>query len=105
MENLQEYINLLQDDIKLLGYNDLRYSIFEGESNNRQEYQIRIELEEGKYIVYKTADRASVIGKYTYDDIFESFDKFLTIMQSTILSNRKRIRDGKMPEYECSLWN
>lgn len=105
MSELREYRKVLQEDIDLLGYNKLRYSIFEGEDNNRQEYQIRLEYVNSQYIVYKTADRASVMGQYTYDNIFDSFDRFLNIMQSTILSNRRRIKDGEKPEYDCPLWD
>ncbi|EAF0472997.1 hypothetical protein CO209_15170, partial [Listeria monocytogenes] len=82
----------------------LRYAIFEGEKNNRQEYQVRIEKNEAKFEVYMTADRASVMGKYEFEDIFQAFNQFLNIMQLTVLSNRKRVKDGELPEYFCPLW-
>ncbi|HAA7948937.1 TPA_asm: hypothetical protein GHD86_14285, partial [Listeria monocytogenes] len=91
-------------DIYLLGYQELRYAIFEGEKNNRQEYQVRIEKNEAKFEVYMTADRASVMGKYEFEDIFQAFNQFLNIMQLTVLSNRKRVKDGELPEYFCPLW-
>lgn len=40
---MEEYKKILEDDIQIWDYEDLRYSIFEGPENNRQEYQIRIE--------------------------------------------------------------
>ncbi|HCA4213767.1 TPA: hypothetical protein MPX23_002886, partial [Listeria monocytogenes] len=86
------------------GYQELRYAIFEGEKNNRQEYQVRIEKNEAKFEVYMTADRASVMGKYEFEDIFQAFNQFLNIMQLTVLSNRKRVKDGELPEYFCPLW-
>lgn len=52
-----------------------------------------------------TADRAGVMGKYKFKDIFDAFHQFLSIMQDTILSNRKRVRDGDPPEYPCQLWD
>ncbi|EUJ25648.1 hypothetical protein MFLO_15017 [Listeria floridensis FSL S10-1187] len=105
INDLMEYKKVLEDDIKILGYNNLRYSIFEGAEKNREEYQIRIEKNNDKYEVYMTADRASVQGKYEFGDIFDAFDQFLNIMQYTVLSNRKRVMRGETPEYHCSLWD
>ncbi|EAE7322087.1 hypothetical protein BKE23_04170 [Listeria monocytogenes] len=102
--NLKEYKKILEEDIYLLGYQELRYAIFEGEKNNRQEYQVRIEKNEAKFEVYMTADRASVMGKYEFEDIFQAFNQFLNIMQLIVLSNRKRVKDGELPEYFCPLW-
>ncbi len=34
--DLMEYKKILEEDIYLLGYQELRYAIFEGEKNNRQ---------------------------------------------------------------------
>ncbi|EAV9826842.1 hypothetical protein FFD29_11875 [Listeria monocytogenes] len=102
--DLMEYKRILEEDIYLLGYQELRYAIFEGEKNNRQEYQVRIEKNEAKFEVYMTADRASVMGKYEFEDIFQAFNQFLNSMQLTVLSNRKRVKDGELPEYFCPLW-
>ncbi|EIL7052855.1 hypothetical protein ABZZ59_000990 [Listeria monocytogenes] len=103
--DLMEYKKILEEDIYLLGYQELRYAIFEGEKNNRQEYQVRIEKNEAKFEVYMTADRASVMGKYELEDIFQAFNQFLNIMQLIVLSNRKRVKDGEPPEYSCPLWD
>ncbi|EHV5825114.1 TPA: Imm59 family immunity protein, partial [Listeria innocua] len=72
--DLMEYKKILEEDIYLLGYQELRYAIFEGEKNNRQEYQVRIEKNEAKFEVYMTADRASVMGKYEFEDVFQAFN-------------------------------
>ncbi|EAD5761926.1 hypothetical protein AABF57_001915 [Listeria monocytogenes] len=103
--DLMEYKKILEEDIYLLGYQELRYAIFEGEKNNRQEYQVRIEKNEAKFEVYMTADRASVMGKHEFNSVFDAMDKFLNIMQSRILSNRRRVKDGEPPEYSCPLWD
>lgn len=103
-QDLTEYKKILEEDIQLLGYEGLRYAIFEGENNNRQEYQVRIEKNRDVFEVYMTADRASINGKYEYKDVFQAFNRFLNIMQTVVLSNRKRIKDGEPPEYSCSLW-
>ncbi|EPW2312111.1 Imm59 family immunity protein [Listeria monocytogenes] len=103
--NLKECKKILEEDIYLLGYQELRYAIFEGEKNNRQEYQVRIEKNEDKFEAYMTADRASVVGKYEFNNGFDAMDKFLHIMQSRVLSNRRRVKDGELPEYSCPLWD
>lgn len=102
---LDDYKMLIEKDILLLGYEALRYAIFEGEDNNRQEYQIRIEYVDGKYEVYKTRDRASIMGKYVFDDGYEAIHQFRVIMLLTVLSNRKAVYDGEKPVYDCSLWD
>ncbi|EAH1632071.1 hypothetical protein D4282_15550, partial [Listeria monocytogenes] len=66
--DLMEYKKILEEDIYLLGYQELRYAIFEGEKNNRQEYQVRVEKNEDKFEVYMTADRASVMGEHEFED-------------------------------------
>ncbi|EUJ43390.1 Imm59 family immunity protein [Listeria riparia] len=103
--DINEVKALLEDDIHLLGYEALRYSIFKGAENNREEYQLRMEKNGDYFEVYMTADRASVMGKYTFENPFEAMDQFLNIMQSRILTNRRRVRDGEPPEYSCSLWD
>ncbi|WP_088815411.1 MULTISPECIES: Imm59 family immunity protein [Listeria] len=104
-DELKEIKNLLEDDIRLLGYEKLRYSIFEGSENGREEYQLRMEKSENTYDVYMTADRASVMGKYKFESPFDAMDKFLDIMQSRVLTNRRKVRDGEPPEYPCPLWD
>lgn len=103
--DLAEYKRILEEDIQLLGYEEMRYSIFAGEENNRQEYQIRIEKNQDIFEVYLTAERASVMGKHKFTNIFDAMDMFLNIMQSRILSNRRRVKDGEPPEYPCPLWS
>lgn len=44
------------------------------------------------------------MGKHEYNNVFDAMDKFLNIMQSRILSNRRRVKDGEPPEYFCQLW-
>lgn len=105
MSELQEYKKILQENIYLLGYQELRYSIFAGEENNREEFQIRIEYKNSQFEVYVTADRASVRGKKVFNDFFDAEYAFLQKMQLAILINRKRVKDDEEPEYDCPLWN
>lgn len=104
ISKLEDYKLLIEEDISLLGYDALRYSLFEGEDNYRQDYQIRIEYVNDKYEVYLTADQASITGKHKFNDIFDAIEKFLNIMQGRILVNRMSVKNGESPEYNCSLW-
>ncbi|MBC1780702.1 Imm59 family immunity protein, partial [Listeria booriae] len=47
--DINEVKALLEDDIHLLGYETLRYSIFKGEENDREEYQVRMEKSEDSF--------------------------------------------------------
>lgn len=102
---LEEYKKSLEEDIALLGYEQLRYSIFADESSYNEEYQIIIKYVKNIYEVYATADRASIMGKYQYENIFDAFDKFLNLMQLTVLNNRTSVKRGDKPEYPCPLWD
>lgn len=63
IDELKKYKKIIEDAVDLLGYTPLRYAIFEGEKNNRIEYQVRIEYIENHYEVYTTGERASISGK------------------------------------------
>ncbi|EAD6093571.1 hypothetical protein EZ596_14380, partial [Listeria monocytogenes] len=45
------------------------------------------------------------VGKYEFNNVFDAMDKFLHIMQSRVLSNRRRVKDVELPEYSCPLWD
>ncbi|MGJ8729287.1 Imm59 family immunity protein [Listeria aquatica] len=102
---IEEYKEMIQHDIDLLGYTDLRYSLFAGRDNNRDEFQLRIEYLDDHFEVYMTADRASVQGKYEFETFFDAMSKFLYLMQLIVLSNRRSVQKGERPEYPCSLWD
>ncbi|MBC1473134.1 hypothetical protein HB852_00695 [Listeria grandensis] len=103
--NLDEIEVLLENDISLLGYEDLRYSLFAGEENYRDEYQVRIEYTNGKFEVYMTGERASVLGKSGFEDFWKAYKEFMYKLQLTVLSNREHIKSNEPPEYPCSLWD
>ncbi|GFH43516.1 hypothetical protein Hs30E_20450 [Lactococcus hodotermopsidis] len=104
-QKLEEYKEIIEQDIELLKYQDVRYSIFAGENNNRQDYQLRIERVEEHFEVFMTADRAGIMGKYKFDDFLPAYNKFMSILQSIVLSNRRSVKDGEKPEYSSPLWN
>ncbi|ECL0266114.1 hypothetical protein FKC55_09490 [Listeria monocytogenes] len=104
IDELKKYKKIIEDAVDLLGYTPLRYAIFEGEKNNRIEYQVRIEYIENHYEVYTTGESASISGKKQFENFFEAYHNFLFKLQLSILQNRRRVRDGEPPEYFCALW-
>lgn len=59
----------LEQEIETLGYQTLRYSLLCPEKEHREEWQWRIEYENGKYFIYGLADRASILGhKFEFDN-------------------------------------
>lgn len=96
---------ILSEKIKEMGYENLRYSIFS--DNPPQEWETRIEynLEKKEYEVYSTMDRASKGGIYSFKEFDEAVDRFLKNLSLTVLINKKRVEEGKLPEYYSPLWN
>ncbi|MBC1231578.1 hypothetical protein HB816_14085 [Listeria booriae] len=96
---------LLEEDIKLLGYEQMRYSIFAGEDVNRQEYQVRIECVKDGFEVYTTRDRASVTGKYSFENFEDARNKFIRLLKLMALSNQEAVKEGEQPVYSSPLWD
>lgn len=71
IDELKKYKKIIEDAVDLLGYTPLRYAIFEGEKNNRIEYQVRIEYIENHYEVYTTGERASISGKKQFENFLK----------------------------------
>ncbi|MEN2666052.1 Imm59 family immunity protein [Listeria aquatica] len=104
-EEIIEYKKMLEEAIDLLGYTELRYSLFAGRNNNRAEYQARIEFIDGHFEVYMTGERASAFNSVKYDEFFPAYTELLQMMQFMVLRNRRSVKEGKEPEYPCPLWD
>ncbi|MBC1486460.1 Imm59 family immunity protein [Listeria seeligeri] len=104
-EYLKEQKKIIEEIICSRGLAKLRYSIFEGEENKKEEYQVRIEYKESHYEVYTTHERASIVGKYKFDDYESAKNKFLRLLELMVISNRLAVQDGDSPNYPCSLWD
>ncbi|MBC1359659.1 Imm59 family immunity protein [Listeria booriae] len=102
---MEEYRGILENDIQILAYGDSRYSIFAGEDVNRQEYQVRIERVEGGFEVYTTRDRASIKGKYTFENFEDARNKFIRLLKLMVLSNQEAVKEGERPVYSSPLWD
>ncbi|MHC5319549.1 Imm59 family immunity protein [Listeria kieliensis] len=105
LEEINEYKVLMEDVIEVLGYTKLRYSLFAGRENNRDEFQVRIEYLDDHFEVYMTGERASVSGSKKYDEFFKAYKDFMYRIQSRVITNRKSVRNNEPPEYPCHLWD
>ena len=95
-----ELISTIQD----LGYESLRYSIFNehrpSEWETRIEYNPELEL----YEVYSTMDRASIEGIFKFKTFEEAKEKFIHNLKLTVFINKTSVENGEVPEYSSPLW-
>ncbi len=95
-----ELISTIQD----LGYESLRYSIFNehrpSEWETRIEYNPELEL----YEVYSTMDRASTGGIFKFKTFEEAKEKFIHNLKLTVFINKTSVENGEVPEYSSPLW-
>lgn len=95
-----ELLSTIQD----LGYESLRYSIFNehrpSEWETRIEYNPELEL----YEVYSTMDRASAGGIFKFKTFEEAKEKFIHNLKLTVFINKTSVENGEVPEYSSPLW-
>ena len=93
-----ELLSTIQD----LGYESLRYSIFN--EYGLGEWEVVIEYDDSKqvYNVYATMDRASKGGIF---DFSEAKEKFLQLLGDTIFFNRYYVQEGMGKMYSSPLWD
>ena len=104
MKNLdkekQELLSAIQD----LGYESLRYSIFN--EYGPGEWEVVIEYDDFKqvYNVYATMDRASYNKKLEFENFEAAKNKFLEKLDLTVEINKLFVENGEPPEYS-PLWD
>jgi len=105
MINLDKEKKELMEEIKLLGYESLRFSIFNdhrpGEWETRIEYNPELEL----YEVYSTMDRASAGSIFKFKTFEEAKEKFIHNLKLTVFINKTSVENGEVPEYSSPLWD
>ena len=96
-----ELLSAIQD----LGYESLRYSIFN--EYGPGEWEVVIEFDDSKqvYNVYATMDRASYNKKLEFDNFEVAKNKFLEKLDLTIEINKLFVENGEVPEYSSPLWD
>ncbi|RSJ14999.1 hypothetical protein D8824_09790 [Streptococcus intermedius] len=91
--------------IQDLGYESLRFSIFN--EHRPLEWETRIEFDSisEHYFVYATMDRASYNKKLEFDNFEDAKNKFIEKLDLTVKINRVSIKSGEVPEYSSPLWD
>lgn len=95
----------LMEEIKLLGFESLRYSIFNDHRPREWETRIEYNLELEIYEVYSTMDRASTNGKDSYQNFQEARNRFIEILKNVVFINRYYVDEGIGAEYSSPLWD
>lgn len=105
MVNLEEERKILMDDIYKLGYESLRYSIFNDHEPAEWETRIEFNSLSNEYEVYSTMDRASTNGKDIFKNFQDARSQFITSLQDVVLINQYYIETGMNVEYSSPLWD
>ena len=96
-----ELISTIQD----LGYESLRYSIFNEHRPSEWETRIDYNPELELYEVYSTMDRASTGSIFKFKTFEEAKEKFIHNLKLTVFINKTSVENGEVPEYSSPLWD
>lgn len=103
-DEAQERLKLLSA-IHDLGYESLRYSIFNEHRPSEWETRIDYNPELELYEVYSTMDRASTGGIFKFKTFEEAKEKFIHNLKLTVFINKTSVENGEVPEYSSPLWD
>ena len=99
-EERLELLSTIQD----LGYESLRYSIFNDHRPREWETRIEYNPELELYEVYSTMDRASAGGIFKFKTFEEAKEKFIHNLKLAVFINKTSVENGEVPEYSSPLW-
>ena len=105
MANLDKEKQELMEEIKLLGYESLRYSVFNEHGLSEWETRIEFNNETEKYEVYLTRDRAGKGKIFEYSNFKEAKEKFMELLEHTVSRNKYYVSNGWAPQYPSPLWD
>lgn len=91
--------------IQDLGYESLRYSIFNEHRPSEWETRIDYNPELELYEVYSTMDRASTGSIFKFKTFEEAKEKFIHNLKLTVFINKTSVENGEVPEYSSALWD
>ena len=91
--------------IQDLGYESLRYSIFNEHRPSEWETRIDYNPELELYEVYSTMDRASTGSIFKFKTFEEAKEKFIHNLKLTVFQNKTSVENGEVPEYSSPLWD
>ena len=104
MKNMDLLRENILKEIKELGYESLRYSVFNEHGLSEWETRIEFNNETEKYEVYLTRDRAGKGKIFEYTDFKEAKEKFIHNLKLTVFINKTSVENGEVPEYSSPLW-
>ena len=96
-----ELLSAIQD----LGYESLRYSIFNEHRPSEWETRIDYNPELELYEVYSTMDRASTGSIFKFKIFEEAKERFIHNLKLTVFQNKTSVENGEVPEYSSPLWD
>ena len=105
MANLDKEKQELMEEIRLVGYESLRYSVFNVHGLSEWETRIEFNNETEKYDVYLTRDRAGKGKIFEYTNFKEAKEKFMELLEHTVSRNKYYISNGWAPQYPSPLWD
>lgn len=105
MSHLDKEKQELLLEIQALGYESLRYSIFNDHRPGEWEVRIDFDNEYNLYLVYATMDRASYNKKLEFDNFNDAKASFMEKLELTVKINRASVKRGRVPEYSSPLWD
>ena len=91
--------------IQDLGYESLRYSIFNEHRPSEWETRIDYNPELELYEVYSTMDRASTGSIFKFKTFEEAKEKIIHNLKLTVFINKTSVENGEVPEYSSPLWD
>ena len=91
--------------IQDLGYESLRYSIFNEHRPSEWETRIDYNPELKLYEVYSTMDRASTGSIFKFKTFEEAKERFIHNLKLTVFQNKTSVENGEVPEYSSPLWD
>ena len=103
-DEAQERLKLLSA-IHDLGYESLKFSIFNEHRPSEWETRIDYNLELELYEVYSTMDRASTGSIFKFKTFEEAKEKFIHNLKLTVFLNKTSVENGESPEYSSPLWD
>ena len=105
MKNMDLLRENILKEIKELGYESLRYSVFNEHGLSEWETRIEFNNETEKYEVYLTRDRAGKGKIFEYTNFKEAKEKFMELLEHTVSRNKYYISNGWAPQYPSPLWD
>ncbi|HEK9989022.1 hypothetical protein AT52_00197 [Streptococcus equi subsp. zooepidemicus Sz35] len=105
MSHLDKQSKELLSEIQAMGYESLRYSIFNDHRPSEWETRIEFDPKSEEYEVYSTMDRASITGVYRFSRFEDAKIRFFRNLDLTVFRYKQLVKEGRSTPYSSPLWN